>query len=137
LLVLSDQDDTTQEYAEKLSAAGAFKFDGLVGHLRAPWMGSWYFVRSHPLYNGLPANTVMKGDYQVGLSSADGLLVSGPGVEIVSAYSRDHSRQIGAGDVVARLGKGTIVFHIVPRMNPVFQKRWMANALRFLGSGGQ
>lgn len=132
LLVVSDQDQWTTQFAQKLAAAGAFKFDGLVGRSFAPWMGSWYFVRAHPLYAGLPVNTVMKGDYQVSVSSSNGLLVSGPSVEIITAFSRDHSRQIGAGDVLTRLGKGKILFHVLPRMNDAFQKRWLANALRLL-----
>jgi hypothetical protein len=128
LIVLGD-DSSTDQFARLLASAGAFSYDGLVGKSRAPWMGSWYFVRSSPLYAGLPVNEVMKGDYQVALSSSDGVLVHGPNVQIVTAYSRDHSRQIGAGDVISKLGKGTIVFHIVPRMPTPFQELWLENAI--------
>jgi hypothetical protein len=97
-------------------------------------MGSWYFVRPHPLYAGLPTGVVMKGDYQVSVGDSEGVLVSGPGVQIVTGYSRDHSRQIGAGDVVTAFGKGTIVFHVVPRMNDLFQERWLDNAIGYVAA---
>src|SRR6202022_4403967 len=84
LLVMTTDDDATTQFETDLAGAGAFKFEGLVGRSFAPWMGSWYFVRTHPLYSGLPVNTVMKGDYQVSVSSSNGLLVSGPGVEIIT-----------------------------------------------------
>ncbi len=60
------------------------------------WMGNWIFVRSHPLYAGLPVNCAMKGDYQVPFFNADGLLLGGDNVEVAAAYSLDHDRNIGA-----------------------------------------
>jgi hypothetical protein len=132
LLILADQESDITSYAKLLDRAGAFHFGGLVGASFAPWMGSWYIVRHHPLYAGLPQDTVMKSDYQVPVGSSNGIIATGDGVEWVTAYSRDHSRLIGAGDVVARLGKGRIVFHIVPRMNTPFQRKWLSNALAYL-----
>jgi hypothetical protein len=49
-------------------------------------------------------------------------------VEIVSAYSRDHDRQIGAGAFVMKLGCGNIVYQRVPSMDPVLQVIFLANA---------
>lgn len=133
LIVLSDDDNATTRFAEMLANEGAFHFEGLHGRSKAPWMGSWYMVRSHALYEGLPVNTVMKGDYQVGISTSNGLKVSGPNVEYVTAYSRDHSREIAAGDVLTKLGKGRVLFHVVPRMTEAFQMRWLNNAVRYMG----
>ena len=137
LLVITSDDDATTRIATDLAAAGAFKFEGLVGRSRAPWMGNWYFVRTPlPSMPGLPVNTVMKGDYQVSVGSSNGVVVSGPNVELVTGYSRDHSRVIGAGDVVTRIGKGTVlIFHTVPRMIRPFQLRWLANAIIFATGG--
>jgi hypothetical protein len=134
LLVISTDDDVTTQYATALASAGAFKFEGLVGRSFAPWMGSWYFVRAHPLYAGLPVNTVMKGDYQVGVGSSNGIVVSGSNVELVTGYSKDHSRLIGAGDVVTKVGNGEVIFHTVPRMIHPYQLRWLANAIQFASS---
>ncbi|MCW3062024.1 MAG: glycoside hydrolase family 2 sugar binding protein [Capsulimonas sp.] len=132
LLVLADQESDITGYAHELEAAGAFHFDGLVGSSFAPWMGSWYIVRRHPLYAGLPQDTIMKSDYQVPVGSSNGIIATGPNIEWVTAFSRDHSRTIGAGDVIAKLGKGRILFHIVPRMNTPFQRKWLSNALTYL-----
>lgn len=131
LLVISTDDDVTTQFATALAGAGAFKFESLVGRSFAPWMGSWYFVREHPLYAGLPVNTVMKGDYQVGVGSSNGVVVSGSNVELITGYSKDHSRVIGAGDVVTKLGKGKVIFHTVPTMIHPYQLRWLANAIGF------
>jgi hypothetical protein len=132
LLVLADQEGDITSYARQMDAAGVFHFGGLVGSSFAPWMGSWYIVRRHPLYAGLPQDTIMKSDYQVPVGTSNGILATGPGIEWVTAFSRDHSRVIGAGDVIAKLGKGRILFHIVPRMNTPFQRKWLSNALAYL-----
>ena len=136
LLILSDQESEITAYARQLESAGAFHFDGLVGTSYAPWMGSWYIVRHHPLYAGLPQDTVMKSDYQVPVGNSNGIVATGPDVEWATAFSRDHSRVIGAGDVIVKLGKGRIVFHIVPRMDTPFQRRWLSNALVYLSESG-
>ncbi len=131
LLVITSDDDETTQLATVLAGAGAFKFEGLVGRSFAPWMGSWYFVRNHPLYSGLPVNTVMKGDYQVSVGSSNGVVVSGPNVELATGYSKDHSRLIGAGDVITKIGNGRVIFHTIPTMIHPFQLRWLANAVEY------
>jgi hypothetical protein len=135
LLVITNDDDATTRFATDLANAGAFKFDGLVGRSFAPWMGSWYFVRTHPLYAGLPVNTVMKGDYQVGVGASNGVVVRGTNVEIPVGYSKDHSRLIGAGDIITKIGKGRVILHAIPCMITPFQLRWLDNAIRFATNG--
>lgn len=90
-------------------------------------MGSWYFVRAHPVYEGLPVNEALHGDYQIGTGNANGLRVDGAGVQIIAAYSRDHDRSIGAGTFVAPLGAGTVLFQCMPPMHPAMRARWLAN----------
>ena len=53
-----------------------------------------YFDRDHPIYAGLPVNQAMGIHYQTKGRQANGLLVDGPNVEIIAAYSRDHDRNI-------------------------------------------
>ena len=132
LLLDTGDDHEADQDAQKLAAAGAFRYDGLVGRARAPWMGSWYFVRAHPVYDGLPVNETLHGDYQVSTGNANGLRVDGPGVQILAAYSRDHDRNIGAGTFTAPLGAGTILFQCMPPMHPAVRARWLANALAYL-----
>ncbi len=134
LLAIPQADALSDGVAKQLAAAGAFSFSGNVGDFRAPWMGNWYFVRKHPLYDGLPVDQAMGIHYQAKGRQSNGLLVDGAGVEIVAAYSRDHDRRIGAGTFTAKLGAGKLVYHRVPEMQPVMQPRFLANALRWLVS---
>jgi hypothetical protein len=134
LLAIPQADALSDGVAKQLAAAGAFTYSGNVGDFRAPWMGNWYFVRKHAIYDGLPVDQAMGIHYQAKGRESNGLLVEGPNVEIIAAYSRDHDRRIGAGTFTATLGKGKILYHRVPEMHPVMQQRFLANALRWLTS---
>jgi hypothetical protein len=134
LLAIPQADALSEGVAKQLAAAGAFEYNGAVGDFRAPWMGNWYFVRKHPVYAGMPADQPMGIHYQAKGRESNGLLVDGPGVEIIAAYSRDHDRRIGAGTFSAKLGAGKVLYHRVPEMQPVLQARFLANALRWLSS---
>jgi hypothetical protein len=138
LLAIPQTDALSDGVAKQLAAAGAFAYSGAVGDVRAPWMGNWYFVRKHPLYDGLPVDQAMGIHYQAQGKAANGLLIErapgGAEVEMIAAYSRDHSRQIGAGTFTTKLGAGKIVYQRVPEMQPVLQQRFLANSLRWLTS---
>jgi beta-galactosidase len=134
LLAIPQTDALSDGVAKQLAAAGAFTYSGNVGDVRAPWMGNWYFVRKHPLYEGMPVDQAMGIHYQARGQAGNGLLVDGNDVEIVAAYSRDHSRAIGAGTFTTKLGKGKVVYQRVPEMQAVMQQRFLANALRWLVS---
>jgi hypothetical protein len=132
LLAIPQADALSDGVAKQLAAAGAFTYSGNVGDVRAPWMGNWYLVRKHAVYDGLPVDQAMGIHYQAKGREANGLLVDGPNVEIIAAYSRDHSRAIGAGTFTAKLGAGKVLYHRVPEMQSVMQARFLANALRWL-----
>ena len=136
LLAIPQTDALSDGVAKQLAAAGAFTYSGAVGDVRAPWMGNWYFVRKHPVYDGMPVDQAMGIHYQAKGQAANGLLIDrapgGAEVEIVAAYSRDHSRVIGAGTFTTKLGAGKVLYHRVPEMQPVMQARFLANALRWL-----
>jgi hypothetical protein len=99
-------------------------------------MGNWYFVRKHAVYDGMPVDQAMGIHYQANGKAANGLVIDrapgGAEVEIIAAYSRDHSRVIGAGTFTAKLGAGKVLYHRVPEMHPVLQQRFLANALKWL-----
>jgi len=137
LLVLAGDEASGDSAANQLAVAGALKYEGTIPTARASWMGGWIFVRSHPLYAGLPVNEVMKGDYQVPVQASYGLLVDGPNVAIVAAYSRDHSRQIGAITFTTKLRKGTVVFHGLTGMHPIMEEKVLGNALAYLLPGAK
>ncbi len=132
LFCVPQADSLSDGVAKQLSEAGAFEYRGNVGDFRAPWMGNWYFVREHPLFEGMPVNQAMGGFYQTPGRQSNGLLVDGKEVEIVVGYSRDHDRKVGAGTFTTKLGKGKVLYHRVPPMHPVLQARFLANAIRWL-----
>ena len=138
LLAIPQTDALSDGVAKQLAAAGAFTYSGNVGDVRAPWMGCWYFVRKHKVYDGMPVDQAMGIHYQAKGQAANGLVIDrapgGAEVEIVAAYSRDHSRVIGAGTFMTKLGAGKVLYHRVPEMQPVMQARFLANALRWLTS---
>jgi hypothetical protein len=132
LLVMAQDDDLADAAAHVLAAEGAFTYAGQVGKIRAPWMGNWYFLRAHPVYDGLPVNQAMGAHYQVPGKPSNGLLVDGPDVDVFAGYSRDHDRQVGAGTFTTRLGAGKILFQRVPDLNGPMQQRFLRNALAWL-----
>jgi beta-galactosidase len=138
LLVIAQADSLAHGVATQLAAAGAFEYRGLVGGLRAPWMGNWYIVREHPVYDGLPVKCAMGIFYQARGRQANGLLIENKTgaepVEIITGYSRDHDRNVGAGTFTAKIGAGRILFQRVPEMTRVFDQRVLANAVNWLAA---
>jgi hypothetical protein len=132
LLVLAQTAIGADQAAQALAKAGAFQYAGLAGESRGCWMGNWVFVRDHAAYEGLPSNQVMKWEYQVAFEHASGLMVDGPGVEVIAGYGRDHDAVLGAATFTAHLGKGTILFQAVRGMQPLVYERFIVNAARFL-----
>jgi hypothetical protein len=132
LLVLAQNAAGADSAGRLLSETGAFKYTGMVGESRGCWMGTWVFVKQHPAYAGLPTNQVMKWEYQVAYEDASGLMVDGPGVEVIAGYGRDHDANLGAATFTSRLGKGTILFQAVRGMQPLLYERFIFNAARFL-----
>jgi len=138
VLVIPQTDALSEGLAKELASAGAFEYDGAVGDFRAPWMGNWYFVREHPLFEGLPVNQAMGGFYQAKGQTSNGLLVEvstrGNPIEVIVGYSRDHDRKVGAGTFTTTFGRGKLVFHRVPDFHPVIQQRFLANTVKWLTS---
>jgi hypothetical protein len=95
-------------------------------------MGTWVFLKDHPAYAGLPSNQVMKWEYQVSFKDTSGLLVDGPGVEVIAGYGRDHDDVLGAATFTAHLGQGKLLFQAVRGMQPLLYERFIMNAIRFL-----
>jgi hypothetical protein len=143
LLVLPDGHEAADAYGKKLGEAGAFNYLGHVGNVRASWMGAWFFVREHPVFDGMPVNQAMKSYYQVPVSGSDGLLLEGQNVDVFVGYGRDHDRNIGAASFTTKLGKGKILWHSLPGMvtglqqpgkgmQPVLLRRLLANSIKSL-----
>jgi beta-galactosidase len=132
LFVLCTSDGQAEGAGAQLASAARFTYSGMVGSSRASWMGTWFFVRRHPVYAGLPTDRAMSIEYQVKGSDSNGLIVDGEGIEIIAAYSRDHDRKIGAG-TFAYSGQGRkLLFHRITQMHNVFHRRLLSNGIQFL-----
>jgi hypothetical protein len=132
LFIVCTNDGQAAGVGKQLAAAGILKFDGMIGASRASWMGTWYFVRQHPVYAGLPTNRAMSIEYQVRGSDSNGLLVDAPNFEVIAAYSRDHELRIGAGTFALKTSNSRLVLHRITGMHPVFLQRLLANAIHYL-----
>ncbi len=117
LVVLPENKEGVFMMAAALGDAGVWKFNGSVGPSYAVWTGSWYFVRKHWLFDGLPTGCSLDWHYQVPASEdADGLLLAGKGLEVAVGYGRDHQAKVGMGACVAPWGKGQVVIFSLPGM---------------------
>ncbi|HUD30759.1 MAG TPA: hypothetical protein VMQ93_17975 [Novosphingobium sp.] len=137
LLALVPEDGLSEGVARQLAALGLLRFDGTVGDIRAPWMGNWNYLRAHPLFAGIPADRAAGIFHQVDGRLSNGLLVDGPGVEIVAGYSRDHDRRNGAATLVATNAGMRAVLHRMPDMAAPLQRRFLANAIEWLAGQGR
>ena len=132
LLAMPSTEGHATGVARQLAEAGAFRFGGMVGTSRASWMGAWYFVREHRLFEGMPVNQALGLYYQVKSGGANGWRIAGDGVEIVAGYGRDHDRHPGAGTFTAKLGATRLVLHQIQGMHPALHRRFLCNALQYL-----
>jgi beta-galactosidase len=132
LFVLCTNDGQAAGAGAQLAAAAGFRFDGMVGSSRASWMGTWFFVRKHPVYDGLPVDRAMSIEYQVKGSDSNGLIIDGDGLQIIAAYSRDHDRKIGAGTFTYTGHGRTLLFHRITEMHRVFHRRLLSNGIQYL-----
>jgi hypothetical protein len=102
-------------------------------------MGFWFFGRRHWLLDGLPSDCVLDWPYQI--AQGNGLMLSGPGVEAVIGYGKDHNPNIGVAAATIECGRGQIVLLAIPGLmnsflsgnadgfHPVTAKRVVFNAL--------
>ncbi|WP_121115669.1 sugar-binding domain-containing protein [Croceibacterium ferulae] len=132
LFALVPEDGLAEGVARQLAVLGLFDYHGQVGTLRAPWMGNWNYLRSHPLFAGIPADCATSVLHQVEGQPSNGLLVAGDGLEIIAGYSRDHDRFNGAATLIANTKGMRVAVHRLPDMVGPLQRRLYANAVRWL-----
>ncbi len=92
--------------ARMLSQRGLVTFDGVMRHGRW-WLGGNFFVREHPLFEGLPVNQAMNWEYQdlvAYQAERFGLLLRGE--EAVVGSVSDHQPRISTAVAVIPEGKG-------------------------------
>ncbi len=139
LVLLTTGGGDAEQMAAFLAAQGLVTYAGPVGSSGPSWMGFWFFGRKHALLAGLPSDCVLDWPYQI--TSGNGLLLSGAGVESVIGYGKDHDPNVGVAAAIIPCGRGKIVFLGLPglmdsfisgasgKFQPVTAKRLMFNAL--------
>jgi len=132
LITICTNDGQATGAGPQLASAAGFHCDGMVGSSRASWMGTWFLVRKHPVYDGLPVDRAMSIEYQVKGSDSNGVIVSGEGLEIIAAYSRDHDRNIGAGTFAFAASGRKLLFHRITGMHPILHRRLLSNAIQYM-----
>jgi len=113
-------DHTNKEYDPK-DDHHYYYYHAFLDAGRESWMGSWYFVRPHWLFDGLPTDGVLSWQYQISQyrNGAGGLLLDeAPGhpMDVMLGYGRDHEAAVGIGACVIQHGKGPIVLSALPGM---------------------
>jgi hypothetical protein len=139
VVLLTTGGGDAEQMAAFLAAQGLVTYSGPVGSSGPSWMGFWFFGRKHELLAGLPSDCVLDWPYQI--TSGNGLMLSGSGVESVIGYGKDHDPNVGVAAAVVQCGKGKIVLLALPglmdsfvssassKFQPVTAKRLMFNAL--------
>ena len=139
VVLLTSGGRDAEQVAAFLAAQGLVTYSGPVGSSGASWMGFWFFGRKHWLLSGLPSDCVLDWPYQI--TSGNGLMLSGPGVESVIGYGKDHDPNVGVAAAIINCGRGKIVFLALPglvdsfinqapdKFQPVTAKRLIFNAL--------
>ncbi len=92
--------------ARMLAQRGLVKFDGVMRHGKW-WLGGNFFVREHPLFEGLPVNQALNWEYQDFVEyQADrfGLLLEGE--EAIVGSVSDHQLRVSTAVAVVPEGKG-------------------------------
>ena len=139
VVLLTHGGKDAEQMAAFLAARRLVTYSGPVGPSGASWMGFWFFGRKHWLLSGLPSDCVLDWPYQI--VNGNGLILSGPGVESVIGYGKDHDPNIGVAAAIIKCGRGKIVFLALPglidsfvnsasgKFQPITAKRLIFNAL--------
>jgi hypothetical protein len=139
VVLLTTGGGDAEQIAAFLAAQGLVTYSGPAGGSGPSWMGFWFFGRKHWLLDGLPSDCVLDWPYQI--TSGNGLMLSGSGVESVVGYSKNHDPNVGVAAAVIPCGRGKIVLLALPglmdsfvsnvtgKFQPVTAKRLMFNAL--------
>jgi hypothetical protein len=101
--------DHAGAWAKRLSDLGAVQCDGVLQHGNY-WLGGGFFVREHPLFDGLPVNCAMAGPYQDLVkyeARRSGLLLRGE--EAVVGTLTGHDPRVATAVGIVPAGKGRLL----------------------------
>jgi beta-galactosidase len=108
------------------------------------WYGGNFFVKNHPLFDGLPVDRVFNWEYQAFsryMAERYGLRLNG--TEVVVGAVADHKPEVFSAVGIIPLGRGRIVYSTLDlfyawkneRRSSVVAKRLLQNYLRYAVSG--
>lgn len=101
--------DRADDWAGLLAERGVIRYHGRMNH-GLYWLGGNFFVREHPLFDGLPVNGAMNWEYQELVHYGRrrfGLLLEGEEAVVGCVTGHEHAVATAVG--VVRHGKGRIV----------------------------
>ena len=123
-------------WAEALAERGVVRFEGAMPMGRF-WLGGGYFVRDHPLFDGLPVDCAMDWPYQVfayyGNRERFGLRLAGE--DLAAGCFSGHEPRPATAVGVVKAGRGEILFSCLPLLMHLEKGDGPARvAHRFLGN---
>ena len=97
-------------WADYLNRKEVVKYRGS-REMEPHWFGGNYFVRDHPLFDGLPVNTAFNWEYQclAGYEGRDRFGMRLWGEECVVGCQADHNQELYTAVGIITLGRGTII----------------------------
>ncbi len=128
-LILADNADTWMDLIAKntkITCSGRFQ-------IGSAWLGGVYFVKQHPLFNGLPTNVGMNWPYQaVVRNGAERFGLEMDGEELVAGAYHCYPMKIGTAVGIIPCGKGKIIFSTLDICGNLASKESPANVARKL-----
>lgn len=128
-LILADNADTWMDLIAKntkITCSGRFQ-------IGSAWLGGVYFVKQHPLFNGLPTNEGMNWPYQaVVQNGAERFGLEMEGEELVAGAYHCYPMKIGTAVGIIPCGKGKIIFSTLDICGNLASKESTANVARKL-----
>jgi hypothetical protein len=105
------------------------------------WVGGQYFVKDHPIFDGLPVNQALNWPYQ-GVVGGKRMALEVNGGELVAGAYRSWPMKLGSAVSIVPLGKGRVILSsldIVPQLAKEetpseVARRLLCNMIRFAGT---
>lgn len=146
LLARAERDGTTVIIADRCEtwldavAKGTGKPKGESFAVGGNWLGGQYFVKDHPIFDGLPVNVSLNWPYQ-SVVGGKRLALDLPGGDIVCGAYHSWPMKLGSAVTILPVGKGRVILStldIVPQLGSSettaeVARRLFCNMIRFAG----
>jgi hypothetical protein len=124
--------DRAETWMDLIQTNASVKYGGAF-KIGLTWLGGNFFVREHPLFEGLPVNQAMNWPYQgVVRDGRNRLALKLEGEELVAGAWHSYPMQLGTAVGVIPCGKGRIVFSTLDICDSISARGTEANVARKL-----